>query len=119
MTVVPKRGEIWLVNLDPSIGAEIQKTRSAIVLSSDYIGKLPLKLVIPITDWKAVFATHLWHIRLEPSQADGLSKTSAADVLQTRSVDIRRFVRRIGTIRAQDLGEITAALVAVIEHNAE
>jgi mRNA-degrading endonuclease toxin of MazEF toxin-antitoxin module len=49
--MLPKRGEIWLVNLDPTVGAEIQKTRPAIVISSDYIGKLPLKLVVPITDW--------------------------------------------------------------------
>nr|WP_310487775.1 type II toxin-antitoxin system PemK/MazF family toxin [Chamaesiphon sp. VAR_69_metabat_338] len=44
--MLPRRGEIWLVNLDPTVGAEIQKTRPAIVISSDYIGKLPLKLVV-------------------------------------------------------------------------
>ncbi len=54
--MLPKRGEIWLVNLDPTVGAEIQKTRPAIVISSDYIGKLPLKLMVPITDWKDSFA---------------------------------------------------------------
>ena len=48
--MLPKVGEIWLVNLDPTVGAEIQKTRSAIVISFDYVGKLPLKLVVPITD---------------------------------------------------------------------
>ena len=47
--MLPKRGEIWLVNLNPTVGAEIHKTRPAIVISSDYIGKLPLKLVVPIT----------------------------------------------------------------------
>jgi mRNA interferase MazF len=119
MTIHPKRGEIWLVSLDPSIGAEIQKTRPAIVLSSDYIGKLPLKLVVPITDWQPSFGTHLWHIQLEPSPTNGLRKTSAADVLQIRSVDTRRFVRKLGTIPEQDLGEMTAALVAVIEHSVE
>ena len=46
----PKRGEIWLVNLDPTIGVEIKKTRPAIVINSNIIGKLPLKLVVPITD---------------------------------------------------------------------
>ncbi len=43
MTINPKRGEIWLINLDPTIGAEIKKTRPAVVVNSDYIGKLPLK----------------------------------------------------------------------------
>ena len=51
MNINPKRGEIWLINLDPTIGAEIKKTRPAVVVNSDYIGKLPLKLVVPITNW--------------------------------------------------------------------
>ncbi|MDP2965956.1 MAG: type II toxin-antitoxin system PemK/MazF family toxin, partial [Pelolinea sp.] len=37
-----KRGEIWLVNLDPMTGAEIQKTRPAVIVSNDALGKLPL-----------------------------------------------------------------------------
>ena len=48
----PKRGEIWRVNFDPTIGTEIRKTRPAIVLSSDAVGRLPIKLVAPVTDWK-------------------------------------------------------------------
>lgn len=43
--MLPKRGEICLVNLDSTVGAEIQKTRPAIVISSKYIGKFPLELV--------------------------------------------------------------------------
>jgi mRNA interferase MazF len=57
--MLPKRGEIWLVNLDPTVDAESQKTRLAIVISSDYIGKLPLKLVVPIIDWKYSFASDI------------------------------------------------------------
>ena len=79
--MLSKRGDIWLVNLDPTVGAEIQKTRPAIVISSDYIGKLPLKLVVPITDWKDSFESDLWHIRLDPSSENGLAKPSAADAL--------------------------------------
>ena len=75
----PKRGEIWLVNLDSTIDAEIEKTRPAIVISSDVIGKLPLKLVVPLTDWKSAFISNLWHVCMEPSQDNELAKTSAAD----------------------------------------
>ncbi len=98
----PKRGEIWLVNLDPTVGAEIQKTRPVIVISSDYIGKLPLKLVVPITDWKDSFELELWHIRLDPSNESGLTKPSAADALQSR-IDTRRFIRKIGILPGLDL----------------
>ena len=52
----PQRGEVWLVNFDPTIGAEIKKTRPAIVISSDAVGRLPIKLVTPVTDWKDYFA---------------------------------------------------------------
>ena len=128
----PKRGEIWLVNLDPTVGAEIQKrlapvgfpdaksetrqTRPAIVISSDYIGKLPLKLVVPITDWKDSFASDIWHVRIDPTHKNGLTKSSAADALQARSLDTRRFIRKIGTGSTSDLQEITRAIAAIIEY---
>jgi mRNA interferase MazF len=54
---LPKRGEIWLVNFDPTIGAEIKKVRPAVVISSDAVGKLPIKLIAPVTDWKTYFFT--------------------------------------------------------------
>jgi mRNA interferase MazF len=113
---MPQRGEIWLVNLDPTVGSEIRKTRPVVVLSSDSIGRLPLKLVVPITDWKPAFAADFWHIQLEPSAQNGLTKVSAADALQTRSVDTRRFVKPLGVISSEDLQEITLAIVAIIEH---
>jgi mRNA interferase MazF len=114
--MTPKRGEIWLVNLDPTVGAEIQKTRPAVVISSDYIGKLPLKLIVPITDWKESFISDLWHIRLDPTNQNGLTKTSAIDALQARSLDIRRFVRKLGILTASDLQETTRAIAAIIEY---
>jgi mRNA interferase MazF len=116
MANVPKRGEIWLVNLDPTVGSEIQKTRPAVVLSSDFIGRLPLKFVVPITDWKPGYAADFWHIQLEPSPQNGLTKISAADALQARSVDTRRFIRQIGKVSRMDLQEITLAIVGIIEH---
>jgi mRNA interferase MazF len=108
--MLPKRGEIWLVNLDPTVGSEIQKTRPAIVISYDYIGKLPLKLVVPITDWKESFTSDIWHIRLDPTDENGLTKQSAADALQSRSLDTRRFIRKFGSLPGSDLQEIVRAL---------
>jgi mRNA-degrading endonuclease toxin of MazEF toxin-antitoxin module len=46
-----RRGEIWLINLDPTVGAEIMKTRPAVIVSDDAIGVLLLKVIVPITDW--------------------------------------------------------------------
>ena len=56
---VPKRGEVWKVSFDPTVGAEIRKTRPAMVISSDAVGRLPIKLVVPVTVWKPAFAPNI------------------------------------------------------------
>ncbi|PZV17658.1 MAG: PemK family transcriptional regulator [Leptolyngbya sp.] len=116
MMMNPKRGEIWLVNLDPTIGSEIKKTRPVVIVNSDLIGKLPLKWVVPMTDWKTYFASNIWHVYIEPTEENGLSKPSAADVLQLRSVDARCFVRRLGVLPIADLQEVVLAIAAIIEY---
>ncbi len=47
-----RRGEIWTINLSPTLGAEMQKTRPAVIVNDDEVGILPLKVIVPITDWK-------------------------------------------------------------------
>ncbi|MDR2626783.1 MAG: type II toxin-antitoxin system PemK/MazF family toxin [Dysgonamonadaceae bacterium] len=47
-----KQGEIWLIDLNPTIGAEMQKIRPALIVNVDALGKLPLKIIVPVTDWK-------------------------------------------------------------------
>jgi mRNA interferase MazF len=47
------------VDFDPTKGAEIQKRRPAVVISSDAVGKLPLKLVAPVTNWSSAFEANL------------------------------------------------------------
>ena len=61
-------------------------------------GKLPIKLVAPITDWKDYFAQNLCHVRLDPDSTNGLVKVSAADTLQLRGVDRQRFIRKLGQV---------------------
>jgi mRNA interferase MazF len=48
MTTNPKRGEVWLVQLDPTRGQEIQKTRPAVVISSEMFSSLPRPIIIPV-----------------------------------------------------------------------
>ena len=113
---IPKRGEIWLVNFDPTVGTEIQKTRPAIVISSDGAGRLPIKLIAPITDWKDYFAPNFWHVRIDPNTNNGLTKVSAVDTLQLRGMDIQRFIKKIGEIDLNKMTEITLAIVTLIEY---
>src|SRR2546422_4669282 len=101
----PKRGEIWLVGFDPTIGSEIRKTRPAVVISSDAVGRLPIKLVAPITDWKGRFTSSLWHVRIDPDPLNGLTKSSAVDALQLRGMDHQRFVHKLGDVSPSQLEE--------------
>jgi len=97
---LPKRGEIWLVNFDPTVGAEIKKVRPAVVISSDSVGKLPIKLIAPITDWKIYFSSNFWHVKIEPNSINRLNKDSAIDTLQLRgnaSVGNNNFLSNLHT----------------------
>ena len=85
------------------------------VISSNNIGILPIKLVAPITDWKDWYAGNLWHIKLNPNSENGLSKDSSVDTLQLRSVDIQRFIRKLGSLTSEEMNSITTAIVTVIE----
>jgi len=49
----PARGEVWWVRYDPAEGDEIKKVRLAVVMSENAIGRLRLKIIVPITEWKA------------------------------------------------------------------
>lgn len=109
-----RRGEVWLINLDPTIGAEIKKTRPAVIVNDDAIGILPLKVIVPITEWKDQYSIAPWMVLLEATAENGLAKTSAADAFQVRSVAQQRFDRQIGKLTEEDLEKITKALAIVL-----
>jgi mRNA interferase MazF len=108
------RGEIWLVNLDPTVGSEIRKTRPCVIVNDDEIGILPLKVIVPITDWKESFNIRPWMVRIEPSSDNGLVKLSGADTFQIRSVAESRLSEKLGNVSELDLGLIEKALAVVL-----
>ena len=110
----PSRGDIWLVDFDPAVGAEIQKVRPAVVVSLDAIGRLPLRIIVPVTDWKPQYAGFPWFVELPATPANGLAKNSGADAFQTKSVAQARFVRRLGRITDAQLDEIASAIALCV-----
>lgn len=109
-----RRGEVWLINLDPTIGSEIRKTRPSVIVNDDAIGILPLKVIVPITDWKDHYAVAPWMVQLLPDSQNGLSKPSAADAFQVRSLSQKRFIRRLGEIPEDEMLAISEALSIVL-----
>ena len=109
-----RQGEIWAVSLDPTIGSEIRKTRPVFVVNDDAVGKLPLKIIVPLTEWKSQYGQAPWMVRVAPDQRNKLSKASGADCFQVRSVSERRFVKRIGTVDDKVMDRIREGLAAVL-----
>lgn len=114
LTPTIRRGDVWLVDFDPTRGAEIQKTRPAVVVSVDTVGRLPLKIVVPITDWKPFYTDVEWFVRLIPSTTNGLSKESGADTFQTKSMSTDRFAQKIGVLTDDEMRAIAAAIATSV-----
>ncbi|MEI6776231.1 MAG: type II toxin-antitoxin system PemK/MazF family toxin [Chloroflexales bacterium] len=112
----PCRSEIWLVAVDSPRGAEIPKTRPAVVVSADAIGIPPIKLIVPLMGWHPSCEGKLWLVSVDLRFGTGIDKRCTADVFQIRSVGLERFVTRIGRMPADIMEEIAAAITAVVEY---
>ena len=110
----PCRGEVWLVDFDPAVGAEIRKARPALVASVDSVGRLPLRLVVPLTDWKPAYAGFPWFVLIPVDSDNGLSKDSGADAFQTKSLSLARFVRPLGAITVAQIDDVASAVALCV-----
>lgn len=90
--------EIWFVNFNPTVGAEINKKRPAIIVNDDSIGVLPLRVIVPITDWRERYNSADWMVKVEPTALNNLTKDSTADCFQVKSVSTNRFDSKIGEV---------------------
>ncbi|MCJ7733078.1 MAG: type II toxin-antitoxin system PemK/MazF family toxin [Anaerolineales bacterium] len=110
-----KKGEVWKVNLNPTIGDEIKKSRPCVIVSNDMMGKLPLKIVVPLTGWKDSFDNAPWHVKVNPSAENGLSKTCSADTFQVRSISDQRLVKKLGFLPRPVVDQIESGLAVCLD----
>lgn len=96
----PRRGDIWWINFDPSVGGEIRKRRPAVIISNDTANKVLNRVqVIPLTS----NTTHLYPAECLVQTHQQLSK-AMADQLTT--VSTLRLVAKMGTVNTSDMQAI-------------
>ena len=113
------RGDIWLVDFNPSVGTEIQKVRPAVVVQVDGLSKLSSTIVVPITGWRSHFTSNVWMYYLPPTAQNGLEKESCVDTLQIKSIDNSRFRNYMGSLNAEDMDEIAATIAYCVGYSEE
>jgi mRNA interferase MazF len=108
--IQPRRGEMYLVSLDPAVGAEIRKTRPAIVVQDDSANRRsPITIVAAVTSqYEApLYPTEV----LVRAPEGGLTTDSVVLLNQIRSVDKGRLVGRLGSLRSETMRQVDQALL--------
>ena len=107
--VFPKRGEVYLVSFDPTLGAEIRKTRPALVIQNDVANRWsPITIVAAISS-RSDEPTYPTDVPVDPPEGS-LRAASVVLLNQLRSIDRRRLVRRIGRLRPDTIKRVDRAL---------
>jgi mRNA interferase MazF len=102
------KGDIFLVNFDPTVGAEAKKMRPAVVVSNDINNvHSPIVSIAPITS--NVAKVYSFEVEI-PSSVGGLKSRSKVMVNQTRAVDKIRLLKRLGHLPEQLMADINQAL---------
>lgn len=105
----PRRGEVYLVNFDPTIGAEVRKTRAAVIIQNDVANRYsPITIVAAIT---SKFDERLYPTEvLIESPEGGLSEDSVVLLNQIRSIDKARLAKRLGALKPATVKKVDQAL---------
>lgn len=106
MAVVAQRFEVYLVNLDPTVGSEIKKTRPCLVVSPDEMNRhIATVIVAPMTTHGRAYPTRV------PCRFAGKDGQIVLD--QLRTVDRVRLVKKLGYLDAATQQQVLSALAAL------
>jgi mRNA interferase MazF len=104
------RGDVVLVNLDPTVGTEIQKTRPCVIVQNDTGNRVaPRTIIVPLTGAEHIDKPFPLHVIIPPGEG-GTSKQSVVLCDQIRVVDKSRIVKPLGHLSAASMKKVDAAL---------
>jgi mRNA interferase MazF len=109
----PKRGEVYLVNLDPTIGSEIKKTRPAVIIQNNIGNQFsPVTIIAPITSGGHA----VYPVEVEIKAAEGgLEGNSLALLNQIRTIDQTRLVKKLGKLSLNTILKINKAILISLD----
>ena|ERR1700730_4798740 len=108
----PRRGDVWLVALDPAVGREIQKTRPTVIVTNDLYNRQNwVVLVVPLTSRDSA---EYDQVLVQPPEG-GLKNSSVTLPDQMRAIDRSRLVRRLGRLRPQTMVRLNRSLKIVLD----
>lgn len=105
-----KRGEIWEIDCDSKSGT----TSPVILISVDSLAALPVRIIIPVSEWKDRYEVAPWMVQLIPDELNHLKTAACADALQVRLVSTQRLLGQVGIISEGKIKEIESALSEVM-----
>ena len=113
----PRRGELYWVNLDPTVGSEIAKTRPCLILSNDLGNQFSTRVIVAALTSRGLDRIYPYEV-LIPVGEGGLTETSKVMLDQIRTVDKRRLGRFIGVLPAELARAVNRAirLSLAVEH---
>lgn len=111
-----RRGEIWWVNLDPTVGSETAKKRPCVILQND-VGnaRSDTTMVAPLLKGSKAYP---FVVSVEATAENGLDETRGIHLEQMRVVDSRRIDRKLGILEDKYWSEIEKAVCIVLGFNA-
>lgn len=109
---IPRRGDVWLTSLDPTIGHEVRKTRPTVIVTNDVYNRHNwVVLALPLTSHDVA---EYDQVLVQPPEG-GLARPSVTLPDQFRAVDRRRLVKRLGRLSDETIRQVDRTLKIVLD----
>lgn len=105
----PRRGEIYLVSFDPTVGHEIKKTRPALIIQNNVSNQYSPITIVAALSSQFGDPPHPREVVIPPGKS-GLTVPSAVVLNQIRSIDRQRLVKRLGAVDSATMRRVDEAL---------
>lgn len=105
----PRRGEIYWVSLDPTIGSESAKTRPGLVISNDIGNQYADRVIVALITSAGASKVYPFEVQIEAGEG-GIDKPSKVLLDQIRTLDKARLGRKIGALSRERMEQVSAAI---------